>query len=129
MLTLLGFQAPEELPANLKADLDIPEAAAGALADNISKIVFAPIRAQLERELEAQGANAGAGSAGEINAEKMAANTVAQIPLTPVAPATPPAPRPTAQAVRAPISEAYKAGEPSTARKSVSDDPYREPAA
>jgi len=110
MLTLLGFQTPEELPNNLKADLDLPEAEARALAENISKIVFAPIRAELEHQLEPSAA-------------------ATAVPAPTVAPATPPAPLPTQLAVRAPISEAYKSGEASTARKAVDDDPYREPVA
>src|SRR3989338_3700546 len=54
-------------------------------------------------------------------------------PAAPVAPAvlpaTPPAEPPTGKIARAPVSESYKAGETSTARKSVHDDPYREPPA
>src|SRR3989338_3995449 len=52
MLTLLGFQPPEELAANLKADLEITDELAKELAEKISEIVFQPIRAELERELE-----------------------------------------------------------------------------
>lgn len=50
-----------------------------------------------------------------------------------VVPATPPSPPPTEKVKRlpaqadGPASGAYKPGEPSTARKSVHDDPYREP--
>src|SRR3989344_1954408 len=51
MLTLLGFQAPEDLPENLRDDLEVSEATARELTENISKIVFAPIRAELEREV------------------------------------------------------------------------------
>lgn len=41
-------------------------------------------------------------------------------------PATPPAPPPTEKAVRAPTTSLYKPGEPSSTRKNVHDDPYRE---
>ena len=49
--------------------------------------------------------------------------------LAPVVPGTPPPPPPQGIAVRAPVSESYKAGETSSARKAVHDDPYREPPA
>src|SRR3989338_2586956 len=52
MLTLFGFQPTEELAHHLKNDLDISAELAASLADDISRIVFQPIREQLERELE-----------------------------------------------------------------------------
>ena len=125
MLTLLGFQKPEDLSANLKADLDLPEPVARELAENISKIVFAPIRTELERELSTTQTQT---EQGNVSAPVNSAAPTAVTTTTPVAPATPPAPGPPGQAVRAPISDAYKSGETSAARKAVDDDPYREPA-
>ena len=52
MLTLLGFQPAEEIAQHLKNDLDISLETATSLADDISRIVFQPIREELERELE-----------------------------------------------------------------------------
>ena len=127
MLTLLGFQPPEELADNLKADLNIPEELSLTLAANISHIVFEPVRAELERQLEHPDAkpeevSAVEGARKQILSEAGAAPAAA----APVLPATPPAPAPEGTVTRAPVSEAYKAGETSAARKSVHDDPYRE---
>src|SRR3989344_1592496 len=118
MLTLLGFQPTEELADHLKADLDVSTEVAASLAAEISMIVFEPIRAELERELAQPSAQA---------AEAVAAPTAPAAPSAPaVLPATPPAEPPTTKIIRAPVSESYKAGEASTDRKSVHDDPYRE---
>ncbi len=122
MLTLLGFQKPEDLPANLKKDLEIPDEIARALAADISKIVFEPIRAELERELEDPAAHTeGAGEIDEATREHVAAITPSA-----VAPATPPPAPPEGKVVRVPISESYAAQEPSHARKIIEGDPYRE---
>ena len=131
MLTLLGLQTPEELPHHLKDDLDISAERAGILSQEISRIVFAPIRAQLERELEHPDAKAATVSDVEgARAQALTAETSSATPATPpVLPATPPAEAPTGKIERAPISESYKAGETSVARKTVHDDPYREPPA
>src|SRR5262245_51423759 len=51
MMTLLGFQKPSELASNIKGSLEVPDQVAQDLAVNISRIVFEPIRQQLEREL------------------------------------------------------------------------------
>lgn len=119
MLTLLGFQPTEELAHHLKADLDVSAEMAASLAADISKIVFEPIRAELERELAQPGAQGD---------ETNPAPATPAAPAAPaVLPATPPAEAPAGKIERAPISESYKAGETSVARKSVHDDPYREP--
>src|SRR3989338_2445009 len=49
--TLLGIQPSEDLVANLKSEVGVAEEVAQALAADISKIVFEPIRQELEREL------------------------------------------------------------------------------
>jgi len=126
MLTLFGFQPAEELAANLRADLDISAELASSLAADISKIVFEPIRAELERSLDnPQAADAQTSAVEEVGRQAIAAEKAAAGP--PVAPATPPQEPNTEKVVRAPVSESYKAGETSAARKSVHDDPYREP--
>jgi len=129
MLTLLGFQPVDELAANLKTDLEITEELSKTLAENISKIVFEPIRQQLERELEHPDAKAATTTGVEdVRTQMMGEKeTVPQaLAPQPVVPATPPQPPPTEKVVRAPVSEAYKAGEVSSARRSIADDPYRE---
>lgn len=125
MLTLLGLQQTEELAHHLKEDLDIPAEMAASLASDISRIVFQPIREELERELEHPDAKAATVTDVEAARAQMLTTEAAPAPVT-VTPATPPAEPPTTKADRAPISESYKAGETSAARKSVHDDPYRE---
>lgn len=129
MLTLFGFQLTEELADHLKADLDVSEEIATALAADISRIVFQPIRAELERELEHPDAKAAQISGVEEMRTQVLGEQVtgARLQVPVVAPATPPAEAPTGKIERAPVSAAYKAGETSAVRKSVEDDPYREP--
>jgi hypothetical protein len=129
MLALLGFQPVEDLQKNIKSEVGVDDTAAAGLAADISKIVFEPVREQLERELEHPEAKAEDVSAVEaarrqaLGAESSAAKAPA------VVPATPPSPAPDAKAVRAPISEVYKPGQVSSERKNIHDDPYREPPA
>ena len=104
---------------------------AAELAADISKIVFEPIREELERELEHPDAKAAETSGVEAARTQILSSGDLPAPaaLPTVLPATPPAAPRTGTIERAPISAAYKAGEASTARKSVEDDPYREPPA
>lgn len=131
MLTLLGFQPTEELPHHLKTDLDISLEMATSLADGVSRIVFQPIREQLERELAHPDAKA-AGVSG-VEAARTQILSSEEKPLAPAAPAvlpaTPPVEPPAGKIARAPVSESYKAGETSSQRKAIADDPYREPPA
>ncbi len=150
MLTLLGFQQTEELAANIKETLGTDEATSANLAADISKVIFVPIREALEKEVqELTGAtNRAIAKQAEPEPEENpirpqadvqderitlppiapAAQVVqASAPAAPVIPATPPPAPVQGAAVRAPISESYKAGEVSTTRKSIHDDPYREP--
>ncbi len=128
MLTLLGIQPIEDLEKNLKSEVNVSGEVAASLAGDISKIVFEPIREELERELEHPAAKAAAVS--EVEGMRAQVLTTEAAPAAPaIAPATPPAEAPTGKIERAPVSESYKAGETSVARKSVHDDPYREPPA
>ena len=52
MLALLGFEPVEDLQQNIKNELVVSDEIAGALAADVSRIVFEPIRQELERELE-----------------------------------------------------------------------------
>lgn len=131
MLSLLGFQEAEELAHHLKNDLDISEETSTRLAADISRIVFQPIREELERELEHPDAKAAEISGVDAARTQILDSSDLPAPVAPppVLPATPPAAPRTGTMERAPISAAYKAGEASSARKSVDDDPYREPPA
>lgn len=123
MLALLGFQNPQDLPRNIQNHVEVNEAEANALSNDINKIVFEPIRQELERQLEHPEAKEK-----EMSAEEAArAQILATEAPTGVLPATPPAPKPTEKAVRAPISSSYTSRQASTNRKNVTDDPYREP--
>ncbi len=125
MLTLLGVQPIENLEKNLISEVRVTAEIAKSLAGDISKIVFEPIRGELERQLEHPDAKAATVTDVEAARAQLLTTEAAPAPVA-VAPATPPAEPPTAKAERAPISESYKAGETSAARKSVHDDPYRE---
>ncbi len=118
MLTLLGFEEPEDLPANLKKELNVAVDVADALTEDISRIVFAPIRAELERELATNESSPDQHEAGVAAAHQTASPPITPATLSPAAPVE--------RAMRTPISESYNAGEASHARKVVEDDPYRE---
>lgn len=132
MLTLLGFQPIEELERNIKGEVGVDDELAKTLAEGISKIVFEPIRVELERELSTATSSVPAedtGATAQAPAVVPEATPQPPVAVQTVTPATPPAPAPEGKAVRASISEAYKTGEASTARRNVEDDPYREPIA
>src|SRR5262249_27999899 len=52
MMTLLGFQESQNLAANIQSEVGVSAEDAAVLAVEINKIVFEPIRAELERGLE-----------------------------------------------------------------------------
>ncbi len=143
MLTLLGFSQTTEMAANLQNEVGVSAEEATGLANDINKIVFEPIRQELERGLShpeaqekqvsaeeaarAQIMSSEAAASAAVGTETPAVPTIPPTnPVTPVLPATPPQPKPTEKAVRAPLSSAYTARQPSTERKSIDGDPYRE---
>lgn len=148
MLTLLGFAEPERLQENIEKEAKVPADVAAVLAADISRVVFEPIRQELERELEHPAAKEREASDVEAartqvlaGGEKTTSGTPQTEPLPPpppvqlatpppppppVQPATPPATPPTQKVIRGPASGAYVAGTPSSVRKDVVDDPYRE---
>lgn len=130
MLALLGFSPMEELAENIRTEVGTDETTASALALDISKIVFEPVRQELERVLEHPAAKAESVSdVDAVRTEMLATHppsTSSSLP-PPVRPATPPPSAPTQKAERGPASGDYKSGEPSHERKSIVDDPYREP--
>jgi hypothetical protein len=146
MLALLGFQKMEDLAKNIQSEVGVDAATAAALAEDISKIVFEPIRHELERQLEHPAAAAEKTSEMDDMRTQMlagaAANTIpaTQVmpiiaiepviettPATPaIAPATPPVPAPTGKVERSAISPAYTPSVASHERKTIEGDPYRE---
>lgn len=130
MLALLGFEPVADLAKNIESEVRLDTATAAALAADISRIVFAPIRGELERILEHPDARPQQqGGVGAVRDEVLARTDPAPTPPpTPApAPATPPAPAPTQKVERAAISSAYAPGAPSHERKAIDGDPYREP--
>lgn len=131
MLTLLGFEQPENLASNIQKEVGISAEDAQSLAQDISTVVFEPIRQKLEQELEHPDAQATTVTATEAAGTEIIAQENAEAAAPPsapaVQPATPPAPSPNIKLTRPSDSTAYKPGEASTERKTVHDDPYREP--
>lgn len=128
MLTLLGVENSEDLQKNIQTEVNVDAETAKTLTADISRIVFEPIRQELERQLEHPEAKVEAVS--DVEAARTQVLAAEPKPATPpIAPATPPAAGPTKKVERTPISESYKAGETSASRTSVHDDPYREPPA
>jgi len=124
-LTLLGVQPIEDLQKNIKSEVGVTDEIAKSLTEEISKIVFEPVRQELERQLEHPEAKAEALSGVEqARKDVLGTETTAAAPVA--APATPPPAPNDAKAVRAPVSETYKPGQASTERKEVHEDPYRE---
>ena len=137
LMTLLGLEEPENLEKNLEKEVGLARDIALPLAVDINRIVFQPIRDELQRELGSPQAKEEEHSDIEDVRTQMLAEAHHEAPVPvasqsvtpaapPVSPATPPAPPPTERAVRAPVSSAYSAQQPSTERKNVHDDPYRE---
>ena len=148
-MAILGIKPAGDIVANIKQEVGVPEEAAREIVADITKIVFSPIREELERELGAPQARdeektdveklreqvlaeegAGKEQALGMRQEELgggeAGNTQQAIerPTGPPTPGTPPPSK--EKVVRAPASGAYVPGETSAARASVVDDPYRE---
>ncbi len=151
MLTMLGFQKTADLAKNIAHEVGIQEDAAEALAADVSKVVFEPIREELEHLApEPEGSDTAQGAveireASEVEiptapiAEVASAPTpepapaptpepvvAPKIPAPSITPATPPKSAPTTTVARAPLSSSYQAAAPSHERKVIEGDPYRE---
>lgn len=127
MLALLGFQPVGDLAKNIRSEVGVDEPTSIAIAASISKIVFEPVRGELERLLEHPEAQAAKTS----NVDDMRAQTLENSenakPAAPaIIPATPPAPAPVAKVERASLSPAYTPRAASHERKTIEGDPYRE---
>ena len=122
MLALLGFQPVADLEKNIKSEVNVTDEVAKTLTESISKIVFEPIRGELERHLEHPEAKAES-----VSVVEQAGKQAIQSETAPaVAPATPPAAPNQQKVERAPVSETYKPGQASSERKDIHSDPYRE---
>lgn len=156
MLALMGFQPIEELRNNIQRNVNVSTEIAGAFAEDISRVVFEPIREELERMLGhpqaktevlsdveaarkqvlANQPTANVASSDELRASSRStfasdlsgdsSRSPQLVARSSVAPGTPPQPPPTAKTERGPASGAYKPGASSMERKDVHDDPYRE---
>lgn len=138
MLTLLGIQPIEDLEKNIVSEVSVSADAARELAENINKIVFEPIRQELERQLEHPEAKEKQFTGVEAARNQALAGAAAEsAPLAPVTPpqpaapaakpATPPAPAPEVKVARPDDGSNYVPGVTSAQRATVHDDPYREP--
>jgi len=147
LMALFGITPVDELQSAIQKEVKVSTEVAAALAADISKIVFEPIRQELERELEHPEAKGKEVSGVEsMRTKTLAAESASsfQVPTSSsgdaeippdssklearsyVKPATPSPPPPTEKAIRKPAAGAYRPGEASAARKDVHDDPYRE---
>ncbi len=125
-LALLGFQPVEDLAKNIESEVGVTSEVAAALAGDISRVVFEPVRHELERELEHPEAQNTETPAESVRGQQPAAAPTASAPAaTPIAPATPPQAAPDGTAIRAEAPESY-AAKPSHERKEIIGDPYRE---
>lgn len=128
-LALLGFEDAEKLPENLRDVVGVDTQTADELATAINDEIFEPIREELERALthpEAKTAAVDGIEKARQDALALARQTGEAAPPT-IQPATPPAQKPEGNIIRAPLSDTYKPSIPSTERKDVHGDPYREP--
>lgn len=123
MLTLLGFQETEDLEENIRHEVNLPGDVAKAIADDVSRVVFEPVRKELERELAGNGGSAAPEHAsGEVAIEEpeKPSLTIAPTPLST------PSPAPATKVERPPVSASYTPQLASHERKTIDDDPYRE---
>lgn len=125
MLALLGFQPLESLAQNIEKEVGTTKEIAASLTSDISRILFEPIREELERGLGAPQAKAEQAS----DIDKLRDAVLSEAPKhspAAVLPSTPPAPKPTVGTIVVPGNASYKPGVPSHERKVIADDPYRE---
>ena len=130
MMTLLAVHAPEELAQNIETEIGVSADMAKTLAADINAAVFQPIREELERQLDHPQAEEEKKTDVETMRDEMLASKEAVVPpaVNPVATVvgTPGTPPPTDKAVREPPPATYTPAQPSTERKEVIGDPYRE---
>ncbi|MFA7309602.1 MAG: hypothetical protein WC050_01720 [Candidatus Paceibacterota bacterium] len=132
-MTLLGIIHSDDLASNLQKKIGMPQSEAEALAADISRVVFEPIRQELERQLEHPAAVAAKTTGVEdvraqilSDSTKSAPAAVVPVTVATVAPGTPPSAPVSVQVERAPASSSYVPATPSHERKTIDGDPYRE---
>ena len=129
MFALLGMEPVSELTKNIQKQVGVPADVASALAADISRIVFLPIRTELDAALRRQEAARAASSqpapSAAVSPQKTA-STGEQPARVAVVAGTPPPPPPSEKAIRPPASGAYASGGASHQRSTVLGDPYRE---
>lgn len=120
MMTLMGLKPVSALEQNIKKNVHVDDATAAQLTKDISEIVFAPVRDELERFLSHP-------SAHEKEGEPIKDMTTEILKSAAGGPVEEkPAQQPTAPTVvRKEAPEAYKPGQTSTERKEIHADPYR----
>ncbi len=122
MMTLMGIKPITQLEQNIQAHVKVDSATAQKLAQDISTVVFAPVREEMERFLSHPSAKEKEGDPiSDMTGEILKTSAPINTPTPAPSPAAPP--QPTAIRKDAPVS--YKPGETSTARKDVHTDPYR----
>lgn len=124
VMTLLGFAKTADLTTNIEKSVGTDRATAESLASDISKIVFEPIRQELERELQHPEAVEKKSTDVEQMRTQMLSKSESTTPT--VVPATPPTPAPEKKIERAPAVTTYAPATPSHERKGIEGDPYRE---
>lgn len=128
MLALLGIEPIGALPKNIQTEVGVDTATSTALSKDISEIVFAPIRGELERLMGHPQAKAAPTTPVEQVRSQILGLGYDGKPLAAmtVMPATPPPAPPTQKVERAPIPPSYATASASHERKTVEGDPYRE---
>ncbi len=125
-MALYGLKPAANLQASIQKEVGVSPETAVTLTQSINRIVFEPIRQELEREL----GHPKAKDEEVSDIEKVRDIVLAQAEhapvVAPVHSGTPPAPKPEGNVLRGPASGAYVPGQTSVERKIVIDDPYRE---
>jgi hypothetical protein len=123
MMTLLGLERPENLADNIEKQVGMDHDPAVLLAADISRLVFEPIRSELESILSKNNSR----DADITTLHPVPESTPYVVPTTTAKPAplSPLPEAPTTQAVRVEVHPNYTEGA-SHERKEVAGDPYRE---
>jgi hypothetical protein len=121
LMVLTGAITHEEMVETLVGELGIDAGTAAPLAEDLNRGIFIPIREEIERQLDHPDAKEKEGTPIEdMTAEIL--KTVSDGSPTPTTTST----GPQQDTVITPGGTSYHAGTPSTARKDVHNDPYRE---
>ena len=120
MMTLMGIKPVSALKDGLKQHVRVDDATAQKLSDDISHIVFAPVREELERFLSHPSAKQKEGDPiKDMTGDILKSAGSATQPV----PAPRAEPQPTVARRESPAT--YKSGETSAVRKDIHSDPYR----